>query len=151
KPATKPPPPASPPPPPPASPPPPPPAAGLDAAVLEGVEILADLPVDARGRLCSLARGEALGADEEGAGFGGALLVTGSASVCATIVDERVSRAEPGTLVPTRGTFAEAVALRVVAGSSGARVAVWDQTVIDETLRPCPWVLEELAAHADRL
>src|SRR5262249_16807748 len=66
-------------------------------------------------------------------------------------VDERVSHAEKGTLVPTRGTFADAVALRVVAGAEGARVAVWDQPAVDDALRPCPWLSEELAAYADRL
>ncbi len=102
-------------------------------------------------KLASLARVEVLGADEEVSAFGAALLVHGEASVCATIVDERISRAEVGTLVPTRGTFAGAVALRVVAGPAGARVAIWDQSVIDDALRSCPWVLEELVARADRL
>jgi hypothetical protein len=123
----------------------------LDASALENVEAFADLPPETRARLASLARVEVLGADDEVSGFGAALLVAGAASVCATIVDERVSRAEPGVLVPTRGTFADAIALRVVAGSSGARVATWDQAVIDEALRSCPWVIEELAARADSL
>jgi hypothetical protein len=43
------------------------------------------------------------------------------------------------------------VALRVVAGPSGARVAVWEQAVLDEALHACTWVLEELKAEADRL
>jgi hypothetical protein len=123
----------------------------LDPGVLDNVEAFADVPPEMRVRLAALARVEVLGADDEVSGFGAALLVEGGASVCATIVDERVSRAQPGDLVPTRGTFADAVALRVVAESSGARVATWDQAVIDEALRTCPWVIEELAARADRL
>jgi hypothetical protein len=115
------------------------------------VELLADLPPEARARLAALAQIEGLAADEEISGFGAALLVDGDASVCATIMDERVSHVEKGALVPTRGTFADAVALRVVAGAGGARLAVWDQSVLDETLRPCPWVCEELVAYADRL
>jgi hypothetical protein len=125
--------------------------AGLDRSALESVEAFADVPPETLARLSMLARVEVLGADDEVSGFGAALLVEGGAVVSATIVDEPVSRAEPGTLVPTRGTLAEAVALRVVAGPSGARVALWDQSVLDEALGSCPWVLEELAARADRL
>jgi hypothetical protein len=115
------------------------------------VELLADLPPEARARLAALAKVEALAADEEISGFGAALLLDGDASVCATIMDERVSRVEKGALIPTRGTFADAVALRVVAGAGGARLAVWDQSLVDEALRACPWVSEELVGHADRL
>ncbi len=109
------------------------------------------MPRDARVRLAALAKVEVLGADDEVSAFGAALLVDGSGSVCATIVDEPISRAVPGTLVPTRGTLAEAVALRLVAGAGGALVAVWDQPALDEALGACPWVLEELVARADRL
>jgi hypothetical protein len=115
------------------------------------VEILADLPSEARARLSELAKLEELAAEEEVSGFGAALLIDGDASVCATIMDERVFSVEKGALVPTHGTFADAVALRVVAGPGGAHLAVWDQSVIDETFRPCPWAFEELVAHADRL
>src|SRR6185312_16728099 len=59
--------------------------------------------------------------------------------------------ATPGTVVPTSGTFPGGVALRVVAGPGGARVAVWEQPVLDEALHACTWVLEELKAEADRL
>ncbi len=115
------------------------------------MEAFADVPPETRERLASLARVEALGADEEVSGFGAALLIEGAASVCATIVDEPISRAAIGALIPARGTLSEAVALRVVAGQGGARVALWDQAPIDEALRACSWVLEELAARADQL
>lgn len=125
--------------------------AALDASALDGVEAFADVPSETRVRLAALARMEVLSGDDEVSAFGAVLIVEGGASVCATIVDEPVSHAAPGTFVPTRGTFAEAVALRVVAGPAGACVAVWDQAVIDDVLRTCPWVLEELVARADRL
>ena len=123
----------------------------LDAGTLEHVEAFADVAPEMRARLASLAMIDALGADDELSGFGAALLIDGAASVCATIVDEPIARAEPGALVPARGTFAGAMALRVVAGPAGARVAVWEQAVLDDALRACPWVLEELTARADRL
>jgi hypothetical protein len=126
-------------------------ASVLDAAALESVEALSDVPLEARAQLALLARVEVLGADEEVSAFGAALLVEGAASICATIVDEPASRAVPGTLVPTRGTLTEAVALRVVAGPAGARVALWDQAAIEEALRASGRVLDELRARADRL
>lgn len=124
---------------------------GLAADALDHVDAFVDLPGETRARLASLAKVEVLLPDDEVASFGAALLVEGSASVCATIVDEPVSSAVPGTLLPTRGSLADAVALRVVAGAQGARVAVWAQSVVEEALRACPWVLEELVARADRL
>ncbi len=123
----------------------------LEASALEAVEAFADVPPETRVRLAALARVEVLGADEEVSAFGAALIVEGGASVCATIVDEPISRAALGALIPARGALSEAVALRVVAGPGGARVALWDQAPIDEALHACPWVLEELMARADQL
>jgi hypothetical protein len=134
--------------------PPAPPAPSLrafDASALEGVEALADVPPETRAILASRARVDLLGADDEVSVFGAALVIEGGASVSATIVDAPVAHASPGTLVPTRGTLADGVALRVVAGAAGARVALWDQSALDAALGSCPWVLEELAARADRL
>jgi len=102
-------------------------------------------------RLGGLARVEPLGADEEVSGFGAALLLTGDAAVCATIVDAPACRAAPKTLVTARGSLTEAIALRVVAGERGATLAVWEQAAIEEALKACPWVLEELAERADRI
>jgi len=131
--------------------PPPAPRSGPSPLTLDDVEAFADLSVEMRQRLVGLARIEALSADEEVSAFGAALVVEGDASVCATIVDAPAAHARPGTLITTRGTLADAVALRVVAGAGGARVAVWEAAAIEEALRSCPWVLEGLVARADEL
>lgn len=110
-----------------------------------------DLPAEMQARIASLARIEDLAADEEVSAFGAAVVLDGEGAVCAAIVDASISRAKPGKLVPARGTFAEAMALRIVAGAAGARVAVWDHPAIEDALRSCPWVLDELKARADRL
>ena len=102
-------------------------------------------------RLVELARVEVLSADEEVSSFGAALLLTGAASVCATIVDTPACRAAAGTLVPSRGSLPDAISIRVVAGPKGAKVAIWEQVVIDEALKPCPWVIEEMCKRADRI
>jgi hypothetical protein len=112
---------------------------------------LADVPADARQRLAELAKIVSVPSGNELTTFVLALLVDGEASLCATIVDESAARLDRRSLIPARGTFCAAVALRIVAGPAGARVAVWDQAAIDETVRSCSWVIEELAGTADRL
>jgi hypothetical protein len=123
----------------------------IDGLPLDEVDAFVDLPPEMQQRLVALARIEALSADEEVSSFGAALLLAGEASVCATIVDTPACRAMKGTLVPSRGSLSEPVGIRVVAGSQGARVAIWEQPVIEEALRSCPWVLDELVTRADRI
>ena len=134
-------------------PPPPPPRPAPSAPLsLDDVVAFASLTPEVRRRIASLARVEGLAADEEIAGFGAALVIDGSASVCATIVDAPVASAEPRRLVTTRGTLSGGAALRIVAGADGARVATWDASAIEEALGgSAPEVLEELARRADRL
>ncbi|MCC6554838.1 MAG: cyclic nucleotide-binding domain-containing protein [Polyangiaceae bacterium] len=115
------------------------------------VDAFADLPEEMQDDLALAAQVEALSADEEVAGFGAALVLEGEAAVCTTIVDTPIHRATSGTLVTSRGSLAEGVPLRVVAGPRGARVAVWDQTTIDDALRTCPWVIDGLREVADRM
>ena len=123
----------------------------LDGLPLDEVDAFVDLPPEMQQRLVALARIEALSADEEVSSFGAALLLAGEASVCATIVDTPACRAVKGTLIPSRGSLAEPVGVRVVAGSQGARVAIWEQPIIEEALASCPWVLDELVSRADRI
>ncbi len=119
---------------------------------LDGVAAFADLAPDVRRRIIELARVDALAADEEVSGFGAALVLDGTASVCATIVDAPVAPAPPRMLVTTRGTLTDGIALRIVAGDGGARVAMWEASAIEDALRVHgPEVLEDLARRADRL
>jgi hypothetical protein len=113
--------------------------------------VLARLGAEVRARFAAAAVVETLAADEEVAGFGVALLLDGDAAVCAAIVDTPVSGAAPGALLPARGTFGDAVALRVVAGARGARVAVWNPPAVDAALAGHADVLGALSARADRL
>lgn len=117
---------------------------------LDEVGAFADLPSEVRDLLTEVARVEDLGPDEETAQFGAVLLLQGDASVCATIVDTPAYRASTGALIAARGTLSEGTKLRVVAGAGGARVAVWNQAVLDMALKSCPWVLDELKIAADR-
>jgi hypothetical protein len=118
---------------------------------LADISAFGDLPAEVHDLLTEVARIEELAKDEEVSGFGATLIVQGEAVVSATIVDTPAHRAPRGTLIPSRGTLADGVALRVVAGGDGARVAVWNQAVLDMALKSCPWVLDDLRPMADRL
>ena len=118
---------------------------------LDTVDALADLPHEIQASLAASAKVEALRADEEVAGFGAALVLEGEGLVCATITDAPAHRAPAPALIAARGTLADGLAIRIVAGAAGARVAVWDQAFFDQALRSCPWVLDDLREGADRL
>lgn len=75
-----------------------------------------------------------LAADEEVGGFGGALLLEGSAVLCATIVDAAAHWASPGELLVSRGSLDDGIAVRVVGAGAGAKVAVWPRAIMDDLL-----------------
>ncbi|WP_437277640.1 cyclic nucleotide-binding domain-containing protein [Sorangium sp. So ce375] len=125
--------------------------AALTGRDIEQIDAFADLPEEMHDELALAAHVEDLASDEELAVDGAALVLRGGAAVCANIVDVPAERAAIRTLVPSRGTLEEGIPLRVVAGADGARVAIWKQATIDNALRSCPWVLDELRAVADRL
>ncbi|WP_437732913.1 cyclic nucleotide-binding domain-containing protein [Sorangium sp. So ce1335] len=127
------------------------PAAALTGRDIEQIEAFADLPEEMHDELAIAAQVGDLAPDEELAVQGAALVLSGSAAVCASIVDVPAERAVIRTLVPSRGTLGDGIPLRVVAGAGGARVAIWDQATIDDALRSCPWVVDELRTVADRL
>jgi hypothetical protein len=123
----------------------------VGGVLLEEIAALADLPHDAQSTLAAAARVEQLGADEEVSAFGAVLVIEGVANVCARVVDVAAARAVARTIVPSRGSQSEGVALRVVAGEGGARLAVWQEAVFTEALKSFPWVLDEIRDVADRL
>ncbi|WP_433930634.1 hypothetical protein AB3662_41800 [Sorangium cellulosum] len=127
------------------------PTAVITGRDIEQVEAFADLPEEMHDELAHAAQVDDLAPDEELAVHGAALVLSGSAAVCASIVDVPAERAAIGALVPSRGTLEDGIPLRVVAGAGGARVAIWDQATIDNALRTCPWVIDELRTVADRI
>ncbi|WP_438016424.1 hypothetical protein WMF18_37270 [Sorangium sp. So ce315] len=126
-------------------------APALTGRDIEQIEAFADLPEEMHDELALAAQVDDLAPDEELAVNGAALVLSGSAAVCASIVDVPAERAAIRTLVPSRGTLEDGIPLRVVADADGARVAIWDQATIDNALRTCPWVVDELRTAADRL
>ncbi len=53
-------------------------------------------------------------------------------------------------IVPAFTSVPEVVALRAVA-TSRAKIATWSKAQIEDALKSCPWVLEELVRIGDRL
>jgi hypothetical protein len=124
--------------------------ASLGGVSLADVAGLQDLPPEAQAELVRVARIESLDVDEEVSAFAVALVVEGWTSVMASIADVPCALAQVGDVVFTRGTFDESVSLRVVAGESDTKVAVWDEAALASATSACPWVADELRLVADR-
>ena len=111
---------------------------------------LQDLPPEAQAELAANARIETLDVDEEVSAFAVALVIEGWASIMPAIADVACAFAQAGDVVFTHGTLEDAVALRVVAGETDTRVAVWDRAALTHATADCPWVADELRLVADR-
>lgn len=122
----------------------------ISADTLENVAGLQDLPEDAQELLIERARLKDLAAEEEIRGFGLALVVEGSVAVMPTIADIAVAQVPRGHPIVGRGNLVDGVPLRVVAGAHGARVLHWSPRDLEDSVRECPWVVDELRGVGDR-
>lgn len=122
----------------------------ISGIALSAVAGLQDLPEDAQAELVRTAAIQELNADEEISGFGLALVLDGSVAVMPTVADVAAVHAAKGQPVFSQGHLAEGVAVRVVAGRRGARVAAWDRASYEAIVRDFPWVKDELQAVGDR-
>ncbi len=118
--------------------------------VLGEVRGLEDLPPEAQQAFAAQAQLETLDIDEEVGHFAVALVIEGWVSIMPTIADTACATASPGDVVFTTGTLSEGVELRVVAGESDSKVAVWDAEALEAATADCPWVADELRLVADR-
>jgi CRP-like cAMP-binding protein len=126
------------------------PEARIEGVALADVKGLQDLPPEAQLALVGRARIEMLGNEEEVGAFAVALVLEGEVALMPTIADAACARAGTGDVVFTQGSLEEGIALRVVAGESGARVAIWNKDDWDPVIADCPWVADDLRAVADR-
>jgi len=118
---------------------------------LESIDALADLPTDVHRALVRAATVEELAAGDVRVDFGAALVLAGEVSVFAAKGEGPGQEAKSPAFVPSRGSLAQGVELRLVAGSSGATIARWTSDFFEETLRSCSWVLDDCHVTADRL
>ena len=126
------------------------PMARITGTTLETVDALADLPSELQERFAALARVITL---PPGGG-----LPNSVRRLCLRVTPRLVPPNREGAIVcpattflPTHGSLKHPVSLCIVAGGTGARLAVWDQPIVREALHSCPWVLDELKVRADRL
>jgi hypothetical protein len=123
----------------------------LSPAEVEAIEAFADLPDDARQDLATAATVHSLVKDEEVTGFSLAIVIEGEVDVAAVIVDIPAERLGKGRVLKPTGSLRESVPLRLICASSNARVATWEAKDIEATFKACPWVEDDLRAHADRV
>ncbi len=126
-------------------------ADALAAADLEAIEAFGDLPDDARANLAKAATVHSLAKDEEVTGFSLAIVLDGELDVAAMIVDIPADHLTKGRVLKPTGSLHESVPLRLICSSSTARVATWDAKDIEATFKTCPWIEDDLRAHADRV
>lgn len=126
-------------------------AAMLGRLALGSVPLFANVPADVLAELSAGARIDTHAAHAELEGFGTAIVVSGHATLSSSMVPAPIERLAPGAVVPSRGTLAQGVSLRVTVGAEGAEIAVWSATAFSAALRWCPWVLDELERTANRL
>lgn len=123
----------------------------LHGTRLDHVDTFEGMPRPIHESLAAQAQIVELGADEEVSGFGAALLLSGSAILCATIVDAAAHWARPAELLVARGTLKEGVAVRVVGAGDGAIVAVWPRAVLEQALAGQASCESRARARGDRL
>lgn len=134
-----------------AAPTPEPPATSALAAELESIEAFADLPDDARLDLARAGKVQSLVKEEEVTGFSLAIILDGEVDVAAMIVDIAAERLSKGRVLKPMGSLRESVPLRLICATPTARVVTWEATDIEATFKACPWVEDDLRAHADRV
>ena len=117
---------------------------------LSHVEAFVDLPDDARAEFARAATIHVLSPSDEVAGFGLALVIDGRVHLSATTSDLAVCSLSAGAILRARGTIDDSVPLRLVGSSEGARVATWDERLVEASFHTCPWVEHELRAIGDR-
>jgi len=130
----------------------PPPEMSLEAQRLDlsHVEAFVDLPDDARAAFARAATIRVLSPSDEVVGFGLALVTHGRVHLSATTSDLAVCSLSAGAILRARGTIDDSLPLRLVGSSGGARVATWDERLVEASFHTSPWVEHELRAVGDR-
>ena len=94
-------------------------AVRVEGVRLDAVEAFEGMPRPVHEMLADKAEVVQLGPDEEVSGFGAALLLSGMATLCATIVDAAAHWARPGELLVSKGSLSEGIAVRIIGGAGG--------------------------------
>jgi hypothetical protein len=123
--------------------------ASLGNLSLGRVHAFADLPREVQNKIVASATRANLALEEETSGFGAALILSGSAATCAMVADVVAVPAAQGDLVPSI-TSGEPSEIRLVALEQ-SEIALWSIEALEDVLRDCPWVRDELELLGDRV
>ena len=93
---------------------------------------------------------ESLGAEEEVTVTGLAFVITGSASIQATVAEASAGVLNAGELLYAKSPIAETVSLRLVAEIEHTQIALWDAKVAEEALSASPELLQQLKIASAR-
>jgi hypothetical protein len=126
-----------------------PPAPVQAGPPVEKIDAFADLPDELHQALRLSAKLATLGLEEEVSVTGAAVVLEGTAAVCAAIADCVAAQANIASLVPAFSSLDDSTKIRLVA-TEAAVVASWDRAALQEALRSCPWVLDDLTTLGDR-
>ncbi|NUP13976.1 MAG: hypothetical protein HOW73_48700 [Polyangiaceae bacterium] len=124
-------------------------ARAADELGLDRIEAFADLPDELQRSLSEAARIVELKLEDEVPVTGAAMILAGSAAVCAAVADGAAAQVTQPTLVPALSSTDDATKIRLVATDT-TRVATWERSTLEEILKSCPWVLDELVTLGDR-
>jgi CRP-like cAMP-binding protein len=123
----------------------------IDGLAFESVEALADLPEEAQadlarcGQMVTLEQGEELLLTE-----GAAVITQGHVHVTLPFSDVSAARVGAGAVVAARGSI-EAGPLRLIADAERTHLVRWSDAQLSQSMRDCPWVVDDLRQLADRL
>ena len=119
-----------------------PPPISLDALGLLGPSY--------REALLKAATIESLGVEEEVTVSGLAFVITGQASVQATIAEAEAGVLNAGELLYAKSPIADTVSLRLVAESEQTQIALWDAKTAEDALSAAPELLQKLKIASAR-
>jgi len=118
---------------------------------LSFVEAFSDMPDDTRVEFERLAMLCDMHANEEVSGVALAWIERGRVAVMSLVSDTPAVILEPNEVIPSCGSIALRVPVRLVCMSEHARMAVWTEEAVGQCFGALPWVEEELRAAADRI
>lgn len=125
-----------------------PPAERVD---LSSIELFEDMPEETREEFQRSATRHTLLHEEEVSGFGLVIVVSGDTIVASLVSDMSAVQLTAGSVLRSRGTVDERVAVRIVCSSESATVMTWTEEDVARYLEALPWVEEDLRAEADRV
>jgi hypothetical protein len=114
------------------------------------LDALGQLSPEHREALLRAATIESLGPEEEVTVSGLAFVITGQASIQATIAEASAGVLHAGELLYAKSPILETVSLRLVAEAEGTQIALWDAKTAEEALSAAPELLERLKIASAR-